>query len=71
MFLELVSWKKGLETVYLIEAVRNYSTGSLTGAKEVVERFLGGECVKLTFRDRVQLEAFSTEAEKLGVTIRS
>lgn len=67
---ELVSWKPGLDTVHLIHAVRDHSAGSLARAKADVERFLSGERVQLQFSDKVQLEAFRSKADKLGVTCR-
>lgn len=36
--LVMISWKKGLRTVSLIDAVRGYSTGSLISARAEVER---------------------------------
>jgi hypothetical protein len=47
--LTMTSWKKGLQTVSLIEAVKQHSTGSLIEAKAEVERLLAGEAVTLEF----------------------
>jgi hypothetical protein len=61
------SWKKGLQTVSLIEAVRQHSTGSLAQAKVEVERLLVGEMVTLTFSSETAKSEFKTKAEAYGV----
>lgn len=65
--LEMTSWKVGLQTVSLIKAVRQYSTGSLSRAKADVERLLTGETVSLQFDSESKKEQFRKEAEMLGV----
>jgi hypothetical protein len=65
--LEMTSWKEGLQTVSLIEVVKQYSTGSLIRAKAEVECLLLGEAVKLEFETESQKEAFRQKAETLGV----
>lgn len=64
--LEVTAWEKGLQTVSLIEAVKEYSTGSLIRAKALVEKLLAGERVKLEFETEWKKEAFKTKAESLG-----
>jgi hypothetical protein len=65
--LSMVSWKKGLRTVSLIEAVRDYSTGSLVQAKADVENLLAGHRVVLQFESDVKKNEFRKKAEALGV----
>jgi hypothetical protein len=65
--LTMISWKKGLKTVSLIEAVQQYSTGSLVRAKAEVERLLGGESVNLEFATELAKNEFRLRAETLGV----
>jgi len=45
--LTMTSWARGVQTVSLIEAVKQYSTGSLIGAKAAVDRLLPGEAVTI------------------------
>jgi len=68
--LQLVSWEKGLNSVALIEAVRNHSRNSLIDAKLKVERFIQGEIVILEFDDQENLELFRELAKHLGVGTR-
>ena len=65
--LTMKSWKKGLQAVSLIGAVKEYSTGSLGQAKADVERLLAGEAVTLSFRSEVAKNEFKKKAESLGV----
>jgi hypothetical protein len=64
--LTMTSWKKGLQTVSLIEAVKEYSTGSLVRAKAEVERLLAGEAVTLRFSSESVKEEFRKKAERCG-----
>ena len=64
--LTMTSWKKGLQTVSLIEAINRYSTGSLIRAKSEVERLLAGEAVVLEFSSESAKEEFSEKAEVFG-----
>jgi hypothetical protein len=64
--LEITSWNKGLKVVSLIEAVKEFSTGSLISAKAEVERLLGGESVKLEFDSESKREQFKMIAQSLG-----
>lgn len=66
MILTMISWKKGAQTVSLIEAVKNYSTGSLIQAKVEVERLLAGEAVTLEFTSESARDEFRRKAETLG-----
>lgn len=66
--LTMISWKKGLRTVSLIEVVKQYSTGSLIRAKVEVERLLAGEAVTLEFSSESAKDEFRRKAEDLGVT---
>ena len=65
--LTMRSWKKGLQTVSLIEAVKEHSTGSLAQAKVEVERLLIGEAVTLEFLSETAKSEFKTKAETFGV----
>jgi hypothetical protein len=65
--LSMVSWRKGLRAVSLIEAVRDYSTGSLLRAKADVENLLAGQRVVLQFETDSKKNEFRTTAEALGV----
>jgi len=65
--LSMVSWKKGLRAVSLIEAVRDYSTGSLLRAKADVENLLAGQRVVLQFETDLKRDEFRKKAEALGV----
>ena len=62
----MTSWKPGLQTVSLIEAVKQYSTGSLIRAKFEVERLLAGEAVILQFTSESLKDEFRQKAEGLG-----
>jgi hypothetical protein len=64
--LTMRSWKKGLQTVSLIGAVKEYSTGSLGQAKAEVERLLAGEAVTLKFLSESAKREFKKKAESLG-----
>jgi hypothetical protein len=65
--LTMTSWKPGLQTVSLIEAVKQYSTGSLVLAKSEVERLLDGEAVVLEFPSDSDKDEFRKKAEAFGV----
>jgi hypothetical protein len=65
--LVMKSWMKGLETVSLIKAVNEYSTGSLSTAHAQVTRFLDGERVTLEFASEAISDEFRRKAEALGV----
>lgn len=65
--LVMISWKKGLRTVSLIDAVRGYSTGSLISARAEVERLLSGEAVTLEFASEGVRDEFRKKAEGYGV----
>ena len=65
--LTMTSWKKGLLTVSLIEAVKQHSTGSLIRAKVEVERLLAGQSVTLEFPSESVKNEFRSKAEALGV----
>ena len=64
--LEIESWKTGLRTVPLIEAVKQHSTGSLVTAKAEVERLLAGETITLHFVTEGEKKSFRTIAETCG-----
>jgi hypothetical protein len=66
--LTMTSWKKGLQTVALIQAVKQYSTGSLIRAKTEVERLLAGEAVTLEFSSESASDEFKKKAEAYGAT---
>jgi hypothetical protein len=68
--LNMVGWKEGLQTVSLIEAVKDSSTCSLILAKAKVERLLAGESVVLHFESERKKEEFKRKAEALGVVFR-
>jgi hypothetical protein len=65
--LKMISWKKGLLAVSLIEAVKQHSTGSLIRAKAEVERLLAGDAVILEFSSESAKDEFRKKAESLGV----
>jgi len=65
--LVMKSWKKGLQTVSLVQAVKQYSTGSLIKAKFEVDRLLSGESVTLQFASEAERDDFKTKAEVFGV----
>jgi hypothetical protein len=59
--------KKGLETISLIQAVKEFSTNSsLADAKSDVERLIAGQTVKLKFENESKKEEFRMKAEGLG-----
>lgn len=64
--LTMTSWKKGLQTVSLIEAVKLHSTGSLIRAKAEVELLLAGQSVTLEFASDAAKDEFRRKAEALG-----
>jgi|EndMetStandDraft_4_1072995.scaffolds.fasta_scaffold295415_2 hypothetical protein len=64
--LTMISWKKGLKTVSLIEAVKQHSTGSLIRAKAEVERLLAGQPVTLEFASESAMNEFRRKAEEFG-----
>lgn len=64
--LTMRSWKKGLQAVSLIGAVKEYSTESLGQAKAEVERLLAGEAVTLSFLSEAARNEFKKKAESLG-----
>lgn len=64
--LTMTSWTKGLQTVSLIEAVNQHSTGSLMQAKAAVDRLLAGERVVLEFTSESMREEFRVKAEVFG-----
>ncbi len=66
MTLEITSWKKGLQTVSLIRAIKEYSTESLVRAKDEVERLLDGEAIRLEFQTAAARDEFKKKAESLG-----
>ena len=65
--LVMISWKTGTQVVSLIEAVKEYSTGSLIKAKADVERLLSGHPVTLRFATETAMEEFRWKAEGFGV----
>ncbi|GLR11373.1 hypothetical protein GCM10007907_01630 [Chitinimonas prasina] len=65
--LTMLSWKHGLQTVSLIKAVKQYSTGSLVKAKGEIERLLAGEAVVLSFASEALRNEFQAKAESYGV----
>ncbi len=67
MHLTMKSWNKGLQTVSLIELVKQSSTGSLIRAKAEVERFLAGSAVTLEFASRDLMDEFKSRAITYGV----
>ena len=64
--LTITSWKKGVQTVSLIEAVKHYSNGSLIRAKAEVERLLAGEALTLEFSSESAKDEFRKKAEAFG-----
>jgi hypothetical protein len=68
--LVMMSWRKGLQTVSLIEAVKQYSTGSLARAKADVDRFLTGEPTTLEFPTEAARDEFKLKAEQYGVVFK-
>ena len=65
----MTGWRTGPQTVSLIELVKQYSTGSLIGAKSEIERLLAGESVKLEFDSDARKEEFKKKAESLGAIL--
>lgn len=66
--LTMVGWKKGLLTISLILAVRDYSSAdTLTDAKKEVERLLDGERVVLEFASDELRDEFQRLSEPMGV----
>jgi hypothetical protein len=65
--LKMRSWKNGIQTVSLIQAVKLHSTGSLIQAKIEVERLLAGEIVTLEFSSLSERDIFQKKAENFGV----
>ncbi len=66
--LTMVGWKKGLLTISLILAVRDYSSAdTLTDAKREVDRLLDGELVVLEFASDELSDEFRRLSEPMGV----
>jgi len=65
--LTMISWERGLQVISLIDAVKQYSTGSLIRAKVEVDRLLAGEAVILEFESESAKNEFQRKAETLGV----
>jgi hypothetical protein len=68
--LTMVSWQKGIQTVSLIELVRQSSTGSLIQAKTKVESLLSGQHVALEFQSEQLMVEFEKKAQMLGVVFQ-
>lgn len=61
------SWRIGLQSVSLIDLIRQYSTGSLIQAKIKVDQLLDGKMVSLDFASEKLMAEFKIKAERLGV----
>ena len=64
--LTLVGWEKGLQTVSLINAIREHGDASLPQAKAMVESLLAGQIVAVEFTDVAKKEAFRRAAIGFG-----
>lgn len=64
--LRMVGWKTGLQTVSLIQLVKEESTGSLSTAKRLVQALLEGNAVDVSFGSQTGAKAFQERAEGLG-----
>ena len=69
--LQLVGWKPGLQTVSLVQLVKNESTGSLIAAKRLVDELFEGRTVEVRFKTVEQAKAFRERAEALGAILRT
>lgn len=65
--LTMKSWRKDIQVVSLVKAVKDFSTGSLIQSKAAVERLLTGKPVTLTFSSEMAKDEFKRTAETLGV----
>jgi hypothetical protein len=67
--LQLVGWKTGLQSVSLVQAMKEYSTGSLVEAKRLLDELLDGREVILAFETDEQRAEFRRLAEKFGAVV--
>jgi hypothetical protein len=67
--LQMIGWKPGVQTVSLVQLIRDASTGSLTAAKQLVDDLLNGSPVEIQFSTPEQAQDFRERAESLGVII--
>jgi hypothetical protein len=68
--LKLISWKRGLQTVSLIQAIKEHSTLSLIESKSEVEKLLAGNIVKLYLASETRRDEFKSIAKSLGVVFQ-
>jgi ribosomal protein L7/L12 len=68
--LKLTGWRDGMQTVSLIKAVKEHSTGSLAEAKKLVEDMLDGSPVTLSFESEERCEEFRRLASSLGAIVQ-
>lgn len=59
-----------MQTVSLIKAVKEHSTGSLGEAKKLVEAMLNGSSVTLSFESDESREEFRKLASSLGAIVQ-
>ena len=64
--LKLIGWDKGLQTVSLVNAIRQFADVSLSQAKQMAEKFLAGEIVTIEFSDSAKMESFRRVALDIG-----
>ena len=69
--LRLIGWEKGIQTVSLIRAIREYGDLSLSESKQMVESLLDGRIVAIEFVDLARMNAFRHIASGLGATCES
>jgi hypothetical protein len=67
--IRLTGWTKGLRTVSLVQAVKEYATGSLKDAKSAVDDLLEGRSVTLVIPDDARREEFRRLATELGAIV--
>lgn|GEM_PF-3042355 len=62
-------YRRGALSVSLVRAIKEYSTGSLIEAKNVLDRVLDEEDVTLTFSSPERRSTFRGLAEKYGFVV--
>jgi len=67
---EITGWRQGLKKVSLTEALHNHAGLGLAAAKDVTDRVLAGESVKVSVQSLEAAETLSTRLESLGALSR-
>lgn len=67
--LRLIGWKAGLQSVSLVQAMKEHSTGSLIEAKKLLDELLDGREITLAFETEGQRSKFHRLAEEFGAIV--